>query len=218
MKRRKFLLGAGSIAAGGAAVLGSGAFTTAEATRDVEVSVVTDETGYLSLFPNPNYRGADGSKSPFAVTRSGPGELKLAFGDSGNGGTGVAPNSTYFFEQRIFNIVNQGTTDVGVTIDQIDQPDPDDDGSSDDDFFFTLTALGFDLQNATGAAPIGQTVGPGAFISTGDIDADQTLSFEVTLVAENPANWIEENNIDKFAVKPEGDESPTTQHEGPYGP
>lgn len=215
MKRRNFLLGAGSIAAAGTAVLGSGAFTTAEATRDVEVSVTTDENAFLSLFPNDEYEGANGTTSPFAVTRSGPGKLKLAFGDSGNGGAGVAPNSTYFFEQRIFNIVNQGTTDVGVTIDQIDQPDPDNDSSSSDDFFFTLTALGFDLQNATGAAQIGQTVGPGAFISTGDIDADQTLSLEVTLVAENPADWIED--YDEFAVKPEG-KDPTTQHEGQYGP
>jgi hypothetical protein len=217
MNRRRFLAATGSLAATGAAIIGSGAFTTAEVNRDVEVTVTTDKSGYLSLFPNPNYDGAGGAESPFAVTKSGPGELKLAFGSSGNGGTGVAPNSTYFFEQRIFNIVNQGTTDVGVTIDQIDQPDPDNDGNSSDDFFFTLTALGFDLQYATGAAPIGQTVGPGAYISTGDIDANQTLSFEVTLVAENPANWIEENNIDEFAVKPEGEPS-TTQHEGPYGP
>jgi len=207
----------GSLAAAGAAGVGTGAFSSTDVEWDVEVTVTTDESGYLSLFPNPNYSGARGANSPFAVITSGPGELKLTFGNSGGGGTGVAPNSTYFFEQRIFNIVNQGTTDVGVTIDQIDQPDPDGDGMSSDDFFFTLTALGFDLQNVTGAAPLGQTVGPGAFVSTGEIDAGQTLSFEVTLVAENPADWIEENNVNEFAVKPEG-KSPTTDHEGPYGP
>lgn len=217
MNRRQFLAATGSATALGAGAMGTGAFTRAEAERGVEVTVTTDENAFLSLTPNPSYSGAGGASSPFAEVTGNANELRLVFDDSGNGGTGVAPNSTYFFEQRIFNIVNQGTTDVGVTIDQIDQPDPDSDGTSSDDFFFTLTALGFDLQNVTGAAPIGQTVGPGAFISTGDIDAGQTLSFEVTLVAENPADWIEEIDEDEFAVKPEG-EQPTTRHEGPYGP
>jgi hypothetical protein len=216
MNRRNFLAATGSLVATGAAVRGTGAFSSADVERGIDVTVTTDENAYLSLSPNPNYSGAGGSSNPFAEVTGNSNELKLSFGNSGNGGSGVAPNSTYFFEQRIFNIENQGTTDVGVTIDQIDQPDPDNDGDSSDDFFFTLTALGFDLQNATGAAPIGQTVGPGAFISTGDIDADQTVSLEVTLIAENPADWIEENNVEEFAVKPEG-EQPTTDYEGPYG-
>lgn len=197
--------------------MGTGAFTSADVDRGIDVTVTTDENAYFSLSPNPNYSGAGGATSPFAEVTGNSNELKLVFGNSGNGGSGVAPNSTYFFEQRIFDIENQGTTDVGVTIDQIDQPDTDGDGDATDDFFFTLTALGFDLQNATGAAPIGQTVGPGAYISTGDIDAGQTVSLEVTLVAENPADWIDDLNSDVPAVKPDG-EQPTTSHEGPYGP
>lgn len=204
MHRRKFIAAMGSAAVGTAAV-GTGAFTSAAADRGVEVTVTTDENAYLSLAPNPSYDGAGGAASPF-VEETGDNELKLVFGDSGNGGSGVAPNSTYTFEQRIFNIVNQGTKDVGFTIDEIDQPDPDNDGDSSDDFFFTLTALGFDLQYATGGAPVGQTVGPGAFISTGDIDADQTLSFDVTMVAHNPAEWVETTG----EVKPDGEE-PTTE-------
>lgn len=196
--------------------MGTGAFTTAEVNRDVEVTVATEDNANLSLTPNDSYDGVGGGSSPFAESTGSSNELKLAFGNSDNGGSGIGQNSTYFFEQRIFDIENQGTTDVGVTIDQIDQPDPDGDGDSDDDVFLTLTALGFDLQNATGAAPLGSTVGPGAFISTGDIDADQTLSLEVTLVAENPADWIEDLESDVPAVKPDG-EDPTTSHDGPYG-
>lgn len=41
--RRKVLVGLGAIVAGGGAAIGSGAFDSAEATRDVEVNVVTDE-------------------------------------------------------------------------------------------------------------------------------------------------------------------------------
>lgn len=205
MRRRKFIAGMGSLTAAGAAGIGTGAFTSTDVERDIEVTVTTDENAYLSLTQNPSYNGAGGAASPF-VTETGDNELQLVFGDSGNFGSGVAPNSTYFFEQRIFNIENQGTKDVGFTIDDIDQPDPDNDGDSSDDFYFTLTALGFDLQSATGAAPLGQTVGPGAYISTGDIDADQTLSFEVTMVAHNPAKWVET----KDEVKPDGEE-PTTE-------
>ena len=217
MNRRKFIAAAGSAAALGGGAMGTGAFTSADVDRGVEVTVTTDENAYLSLTPNDSYSGVGGGNSPFAEVTGNSNELKLVFGDSGNGGSGIGPNSTYFFEQRIFDIENQGTTDVGITIDQIDQPDPDNDGNSEDDFFFTLTALGFDLQNATGAAPIGQTVGPGAFISTGDIDAGQTVSLDVTLVAENPADWIEDLESDVPAVKPEG-EQPTTSHDGQYGP
>lgn len=216
MNRRKFIAAAGSAAALGGGAMGTGAFTSADVDRGVEVTVTTDENAYFSLSPNPSYSGVGGGSNPFAEVTGTSDEITLAFGDNGNGGSGIAPNSEYIFEQRIFNIENQGTTDVGVTIDQIDQPDPDNDGDSTDDFFFTLTALGFDLQNATGAAPIGQTVGPGAFISTGDIDAGQTVSLEVTLVAENPADWIEDLESDVPAVKPDG-EDPTTSHDGPYG-
>jgi hypothetical protein len=195
----------------------TGAFTSVEADRDVEVTVTADQDAFLSLTHNNDYSGAGGGSSPFTETTGNPNELKLVFGDSGNGGSGVAPDSTYFFEQQIFDIVNQGTTGVGITINQIDQPDPDNDGNSDDDFFFTLTALGFDLQNAEGAAPLGRTVGPGAFMSTGGIDPGQTVSLEVELVAENPADWIENLESDVPAVKPEG-EQPTTSYDGQYGP
>lgn len=41
--RRNVLIGLGTIVAGGGAALGSGAFSTAEATRDLDVNVVTDE-------------------------------------------------------------------------------------------------------------------------------------------------------------------------------
>lgn len=51
---------AGSLAATGPAVIGSGAFTTANVNRDVEVTVTTDESGSLLLFPNRDYSGAGG--------------------------------------------------------------------------------------------------------------------------------------------------------------
>jgi hypothetical protein len=98
MDRRKFLIGAGSLAAGSAAAMGTGAFTQAEAARSVEVDVVTDENAYLRLTPT----------SPYAETRSG--KLVIDFSENGMGGQGVNKDSDYLFND-VFGIQNQGTND-----------------------------------------------------------------------------------------------------------
>ncbi|MEF8900809.1 MAG: twin-arginine translocation signal domain-containing protein [Halovenus sp.] len=49
MNRRKFLVGVGSAAAAGSAVLGSGAFTRVEAQRSVTVQVAEDPNAYLGM-------------------------------------------------------------------------------------------------------------------------------------------------------------------------
>lgn len=194
MKRRNFIAGLGATAAAGTAVIGSGAFFSAEADRGVSVSVTTEDEAFLAMEPD----------SPYA-TQVDNNEIRLEFGDNGEGGTGVAPDSVYRFPQRVFEITNQGTQDVGFTIEQIDQPDG---------VFFTLTALGFDLQNATGSAFLGTPVGPGAFISTDDdVNSDDNFEIEVTLVAENPAEWVSEQS--EFAVK-EDDGDIHTEPSGPY--
>lgn len=196
MNRRKFLAGFGATAAGSATVVGSGAFFSAEAERGVSVSVTTEDNAFLAMEPNSAY-----------ATQAANNEIRLEFGDSGNGGSGVAPNSTYRFPQRVFDIVNQGTQDVGFTIEQIAQPDG---------VTFTLTALGFNLQNAEGTAFLGTTVGPGAYIETDDsVSSDDSFEIEVTMVASNPAEWVKNQSGDEFAVKDE-DGNVHTEPEGPY--
>jgi hypothetical protein len=49
MERRKFLIGAGSLAAGSAAAMGTGAFTSVEANRDVSIGVTGDASAYLRI-------------------------------------------------------------------------------------------------------------------------------------------------------------------------
>jgi hypothetical protein len=49
MKRRTFILGTGSIAAGGSALLGSGAFSRVESQRSVSIQVAEDPNAYLGL-------------------------------------------------------------------------------------------------------------------------------------------------------------------------
>lgn len=108
MQRRKFVLGLGSLTAGGAAAVGSGAFTTAEATRDVAVEVADDSTGYLAL------QASGGPNGKFASQAS-DGTIGLNFSGSGNGGSGVGTNSVYNFD-NVFTITNQGTQTIYVWV------------------------------------------------------------------------------------------------------
>ncbi|HKL28377.1 MAG TPA: hypothetical protein VJ898_03820, partial [Natrialbaceae archaeon] len=51
MDRRKFLVGMGSLAAGGAAVMGTGAFNSTDIRREVSVNVADDNQAYVSFDP-----------------------------------------------------------------------------------------------------------------------------------------------------------------------
>ena len=55
MNRRKFTIGIGSLAAGSAAAIGTGAFTSVEADRGVEIDVVGDAKAFVSLDGDGEY-------------------------------------------------------------------------------------------------------------------------------------------------------------------
>jgi hypothetical protein len=99
MQRRKFLIGAGSIAAGGAAVMGTGAFSQATVSaRDFEGTVSNDNEALLRLNP---------TVSPYAE-QSSDGELDVLI-------DGLNQNSTFTFPQ-VFRIHNDGTQSVDISI------------------------------------------------------------------------------------------------------
>jgi len=109
MERRKFVIGLGSLAAGGAAAMGTGAFESAQATRNVDVAVASsDVSGYLAL------EAAD--DSPYVTGSGESGTISLQL-DSDNptsgGGEGVPPNGV-MMTSDLFNIRNQGTKEVNV--------------------------------------------------------------------------------------------------------
>jgi hypothetical protein len=108
MQRRKFVLGLGSLTAAGAATIGSGAFTTAEATRDASVEVADDATGYLAM-------QASGGPNGRYASQASDGTIGLDFSGSGNGGSGVGTTSEYNFD-NVFQITNQGTQTVYVWV------------------------------------------------------------------------------------------------------
>jgi hypothetical protein len=87
MQRRKFLIGLGSLAAGGAAATGSGAFSAMSADRESNINVVSDDTGLVGLKP--------GIDSDTVKLSDNPGELVID--TSLDGSTGVNTHSVYQF-------------------------------------------------------------------------------------------------------------------------
>ena len=117
MKRRSFILGTGSAAAGGSALIGTGAFSRVQSNRSVTIQAAEDEDAYLGLegcpdSPNSSYTN---------VTASGHLEVDMSDSnptqdDGGNDlGFGVNSNSTSSFD-RVFRIRNQGKEPVCVDI------------------------------------------------------------------------------------------------------
>ncbi|OYR83469.1 hypothetical protein DJ72_07275 [Halorubrum distributum] len=81
MERRKFVIGVGSIAAGGAAAIGTGAVDTIQAERGMAVDVAGDGAAYLGIIPNTD--------SEFVKTTNTNGQVRLDFASDHNGGKGV---------------------------------------------------------------------------------------------------------------------------------
>ena len=121
MDRRKFLVGAGSAAIGGSALLATGAFSRVASQRDVTIQVADDENAYLRLAKcHINDRPTRNSSY---VTDDGKGHMKLEMSSThpdslendGDLGTGVNSDSTTVFD-NVFEICNQGKKQTCVWI------------------------------------------------------------------------------------------------------
>lgn len=97
VKRRKMLIGIGSLAAGAAGAVGTGAFSSA-ADRSLDIDVVGDASAYAGIDPN--------TASQFVSTSS-PMSIDLA-SDSGNGGSGL-PEFADTMIAPAFSLTNQGS-------------------------------------------------------------------------------------------------------------
>lgn len=118
MKRRNFILGAGAAAAGGSALLGTGAFSRVESQRSVTIEVAEDPDAYLGLDKcdslNGSYAHLDGN-----------GHLEILMNEDNphhpedDLGAGVNSNSRSWFD-RVFQICNQGKEPACVYIEDDD--------------------------------------------------------------------------------------------------
>ncbi|OYR46020.1 DUF1102 domain-containing protein [Halorubrum sp. Ea8] len=120
MERRKFVIGLGSLAAGGAAATGTGAFTTASVDRGANIRVSNDDTdAKLGFSTKVGYGGNTGGAARSEYARVNGGVLEIDFTGSDASGledSGMNPDSDYHFD-KVFRIVNQGQKEVLVGID-----------------------------------------------------------------------------------------------------
>ena len=99
MERRKFIIGAGALAAGTSAAVGSGAFSAAQVRdREANIEVNGDDGALIQLHPGHEVR--ESSTVDDNRVRWEDGQLLIDFDDSGStygdgDGTGVGPNSVY---------------------------------------------------------------------------------------------------------------------------
>lgn len=106
------LAGLGSLAAGGAAVMGSGAFASVEATRSVGANVSGDGSAYLGLEETSPYAEVQGK------------QLKLDFSENDDNGTGVNVDAVSTFD-GVFRMTNNGPNNLDITIDKTELANPD---------------------------------------------------------------------------------------------
>jgi hypothetical protein len=110
MQRRKYLAAVGSLAAAGAAGLGTGAFTSVQADRAMAIEVSGDAQAYLALTKGPNVDVAND-----VVDTSGD-QVKLNFDGSNTQAGGLNEDGITQFA-NVLTVENQGTTEAIFGVD-----------------------------------------------------------------------------------------------------
>jgi len=154
----------GALAAGGAAAIGTGAFTSVTANRDLEVDLETDANAYLGLTPgqeNGEYVQTQGGSSPNGVIMI---EMN---GQSNQPGSGINANAVSVFDD-LFRIHNQADDkkEVWITADYSDLPT----GMSGSDVSFYDSSNNSNIEGPNNAVEltVGQALHVGiAFDTTG---------------------------------------------------
>ncbi|WP_247731178.1 hypothetical protein [Halovivax limisalsi] len=179
MQRRTFVLSGGAIATCGALALGTGAFSSVEAERDVTIDVTDDANAYLSIRP---YNGPNGN---YATMTDGEMAVDLT-GDNGNvAGKGVNTNALTGIA-NLFTIENQGTQAVDVGVSPIAFLDVD--GSIFPPSFDGVLAVLLVPQGSWG-------IQPGGGISIPDVGPGEAIHFSLLALAF-PESAIDGPEID----------------------
>jgi len=107
--RRKFLAGIGALASGSAAAVGTGAFTSVSANRDVTIDVVDDANALLGI------DGSNASNGDYLVEGGDVAALDITDSNGNIQGEGVNENAVTVLRD-LFDIRNQGGSGAFVYI------------------------------------------------------------------------------------------------------
>lgn len=115
MNRRQYVASLGVLVGGGAAAVGTGAFSSVEAERDVAITVAEDAGAYLGIQPvdgpNGNYVDTTGSDA-LALNLTGDNDN---IGNGLAGGEGLNTNAVTSMAD-VFEVRNQGTQEVELAV------------------------------------------------------------------------------------------------------
>ena len=170
MERRKFVVGLGALASGSAAAIGTGAFDSVEADRNVDVQVTGDASSYLQITGDDDFVGDD----------SGDGELTIDLGSPGD----EAFNPDAVTEvSGVVTIANEGTQDgvvIGFGEDQDQSVELDLEGGTDD---AEVTLEFADYDGDDGELDVGQTVNLDVTVDTTEDPNSPSSDEDVTILA-----------------------------------
>jgi hypothetical protein len=107
------LIGLGSLAAGGAAATGTGAFTSVSANRSVNVKVADDADALLRIIPDERGNPASQTANAQEYVDTSGGTVSLDITGTDSGATGINDEATTIIDD-ILTIENQGTQGVYV--------------------------------------------------------------------------------------------------------
>ncbi|GAA0524306.1 Concanavalin A-like lectin/glucanases superfamily protein [Halorubrum aquaticum] len=182
MKRRKLLFSIGTVAGTGG-IVGTGAFTSVSADRDVTVAVADDASGYLGLAPS------GGPNGTFATTTADD-TLALDFSSTTAGGDGLGTDSIYDFDD-VFEVTNQGTQPIYVWATFAGGAGGFQAGGTDTDvWLYPNGDSGDKLRDSDDDAlylGVGKSANVGVHVDTDDLDEDQALTMTVNADVANPA-------------------------------
>ncbi|MDR5674017.1 hypothetical protein RH858_12770 [Halalkaliarchaeum sp. AArc-GB] len=195
MERRKLLIGMGSLAVGGAAAMGSGAFTSVDARRDIRI-VVSDDNDALLTF------NTDGGENTKYSELNGD---TLSVDISGDDNEGLNLDATTTFLQ-LFEVENQGSNVVGVKLSHGDFGDDfesvgwfvGDEHNANDPYSNTMSHE--DIQDYEWGDPDddlrilepGESVWVGAYFHNPDETFSRNYEFEIKAHTQDSA---EQNNV-----------------------
>jgi hypothetical protein len=186
MRRRRLLLGAGTLLGAGG-TLGSGAFTSVEADRSVSVATAGDDAALLGLEP------VDGPNGAFASTTDG--ELVIDLADTAAGATGLGTDSVYRFDD-VVRITNRGTRPVYVWATFADADgDAFDLGGPSPDVYLYPNGDGDDVLrdgDETLYLPVGGSATVGLFVDT---DGVETGTFDLTATVHANAERPDDGGV-----------------------
>ena len=198
MERRNFVLGLGALAAGSGAAVGTGAFSSVEAQRDIGIDVAGDSDAYLAIEP--------GDENGDYLTDADTSAAALDFTSSNNqvagGGEGLNANALSTFAD-VFSVRNQGTQDVELNVSPLVYTDLDGVFGSDATLLVFLVPVNPDSIDAPGPFSLLFDVFDGDgevdVITFEDLSPGDELEFGMAAIAF-PEEAIDQSSIDNELV------------------